>query len=800
MNAMPDNLALTTHDSAPGAMLKAPIDIVIPVYNAVDDLERCVSSVLSHTTGHYRLVLIDDASTDPAIAGYFDALRSRGHAHIALRSNETNVGFTLTANRGMREARGDVVLLNSDAMVTPGWLDALVRCAASDPRIGTITPFSNNAEICSFPNFCEDNGWIGPADAEAISSALAASAVPTYPDLPTGVGFCLYIRRALIDAIGIFDPVFGLGYGEENELSMRAAQAGFRNVLCDDAFVVHRGGRSFEGRKADLGTRNMALLLERHPTYLDVVRGYIAADPLRPIRLAAMSELRVRGEAEHGVLHVIHGHGGGTEHHARALIDASRTAYRHYLAIAVGDAWQVEEHLEGGGSRTFDFRREPGESWHDFLSGLCAVFRISLIHLHNISGSRDAFTESIGTLGIAYGYTVHDINFGCPTITFLGPNGLYCGAQTDPQICARCLGSQPEFAHIDIVGWRAKHREMLANASFLIAPSRWAADTFARYFPGHDIEVIPHGAPGVWALQTTSRDVQARPPGSALTAVVMPDDDVPTVAVLGAVGPDKGARRIERMVDLVRARGVRLRFVLIGYLDRQHTAWQSDDAVFTVHGEYQSNDLPALFMHYRIRLVAYPSAGPETFSFTLSESWAAGRPVIVPPFGALAERVAGTDAGWMWTEDEWRDEEKMLARIIAVLAPENGSELQAASRHAKARPQPTLVDMAEHTVGLYKRTLQSPPANAATRLPKPLSAKRVRDALGYVDWKPPSTAAMERLPEPPVEIEAAAPELRNGFLAHVSRLALRWRHTLPGRVLYRLTPTSILDALKARLF
>ena len=81
-------------------------------------------------------------------------------------------------------------------------------------------------------------------------------------------------------------------------------------MLCDDAFVPHLGGRSFEGRKAELGTRNMELLLERHPNYLDIVRAYIAADPLRAIRGAAMAKLRTATGPEHGVLHVIHGHRG----------------------------------------------------------------------------------------------------------------------------------------------------------------------------------------------------------------------------------------------------------------------------------------------------------------------------------------------------------------------------------------------------------------------------------------------------------------------------------------------------------
>ncbi|MET0344969.1 MAG: glycosyltransferase family 2 protein, partial [Casimicrobiaceae bacterium] len=281
------------------------IDIVVPVYNAPDDVRRCVESVLAHDHRNCRITLIDDASIDPGISVYFDELRARALPEVELLVNERNLGFTGTANRGMTRSRADVVLLNSDTIVTAGWLEALRRCAGSDSRIGTITPFSNNAEICSFPRFCADNPWRLGDDPEPVRTALARAAVPTYPDLPTGVGFCMFVRRALIDAIGAFDMAFGLGYGEENDFCLRAARAGWRNVLADDAFVVHVGGRSFSGQKEHLSPRNLALLRERHPHYLRMVEEYIAADPLRALREAALSEGARASGPVRAVLHVI---------------------------------------------------------------------------------------------------------------------------------------------------------------------------------------------------------------------------------------------------------------------------------------------------------------------------------------------------------------------------------------------------------------------------------------------------------------------------------------------------------------
>jgi GT2 family glycosyltransferase len=260
----------------------AMVDVVVPAYNAPEDLRRCVEAVLAHTAEVYRLVVIDDASPHPGVRAYLDSLEERELPHVTVLRNERNLGFTGTANRGFGLSRADVVLLNSDAIVGPHWLERLCRCAASDPSIGTVTPFSNNAEIASFPRFCENNPLPDDAAAATIGEALAAAAVPTYPDVPTGVGFCLYVRRALLDAIGPFDMAFGAGYGEENDLCLRAVGAGYRNVIADDVYVRHSGGRSFEGQKTELGERNMRLLLDRHPDYLDMVRGYIAADPLRP--------------------------------------------------------------------------------------------------------------------------------------------------------------------------------------------------------------------------------------------------------------------------------------------------------------------------------------------------------------------------------------------------------------------------------------------------------------------------------------------------------------------------------------
>jgi GT2 family glycosyltransferase/glycosyltransferase involved in cell wall biosynthesis len=760
-------------------MLPAPtpaIDIVVPIHNAADDLRRCVESVVAHTDGDYRLLLIDDASTDLEVRSYLRDLETKRLPQITLFANDANLGFTLTANRGIEMTRpgSDVVLLNSDTRVTPGWLAALARCALSDSSIGTVTPFSNNAEICSLPRFCENNPWPAERDPALMARALELAAAPTYPELPTGVGFCLYIRRALLEAIGSFDPEFGLGYGEENDLCMRAAATGYRNVLCDNAFVLHLGGSSFGDKRRDLAERNMSILLERHPGYIDLVRDYISADPLKPLRELAASHFRILTERLPGVLHVVHGHGGGTEYHVRALAAASRAAFRHYLLIAVGDDWQLEEHADGP-LRSYGFRRLADESWSDFLGGICARFSIDLVHLHNISGCRNGLLDALSEIGVPHGYTVHDLNFACPTITFLDSNDRYCGAETEVAVCQACLAGQRKFAHFDIADWRRRHGALLDRAAFVIAPSLWAAAVLRRYFPQRRVEVIAHGS-STGMGRSDAVD----------TFIPLPDDGRPVIAVLGAIGPDKGSRRLERLVELTRRRALPLRWVLIGYLDRSREPFQTADGIFTMHGPYDSRLLPELFEHYRVKLAAYPSVCPETFSFTLSEAWASGRPAVVPPIGALAERVAATGAGFVLSAEEWHSEERMLDRIAWLVSADGRGALDAAAGQARAATLPKLAGMAQHTADVYRDALQHAALVPALR---PVSADRCLAALGYAPWHPP----------PPMKRTEPESDGDRGAVARLARAALRIRHTFPGRVLYRLAPKPLINALKARL-
>lgn len=269
------------------------IDVIIPVYRGVRETRRCIDSVLAGGSREpFNVVVVDDASPERELESWLDDLADRGR--IELLRNATNLGFVRSVNRGMAlHGERDVVLLNSDTEVANDWLDRLRANVYAEQDIGTATPFSNNATICSYPFEGWTGGTPGTLGLAALDRIFAATNAQRRIDLPTAVGFCMYIRRACLDQIGLFDDErFGRGYGEENDFSLRAQKRGWRNVLAADVFVYHEGAVSFSGERALLTQAAGEALLRVHPEYLQKVHAFIARAPADPLR-AAIDKARV---------------------------------------------------------------------------------------------------------------------------------------------------------------------------------------------------------------------------------------------------------------------------------------------------------------------------------------------------------------------------------------------------------------------------------------------------------------------------------------------------------------------------
>ena len=263
------------------------VDVIIPVHNQREMVEPCLASLFdARNDTAVELVVIDDASTDDALKASLAQLARDGR--ITLLTNETNLGFTRTVNRGMRlHADRDVILLNSDTLVYGDWIDRLRRAAYAEPRIGTANPLTNASHIGCYP-FRQADGQVRFEISDAELDALAAGILPVRRvPVHCNVGFCLYIRRALIDAIGVFDDVnFPVGYGEESDFCYRANRLGWRHVVTGDVFVRHWEGQSFGPRKAQLMAQMIEVFIRLHPELGALDREFSLRDPVRPLREA----------------------------------------------------------------------------------------------------------------------------------------------------------------------------------------------------------------------------------------------------------------------------------------------------------------------------------------------------------------------------------------------------------------------------------------------------------------------------------------------------------------------------------
>ena len=245
------------------------IDIIICVHNALEDVQRCLASLLDHTTQPYHLILVDDGS-DGETAGFLQQFADTHHATL-LRSSEAT-GYCYAANRGMRTSSAEyLVLLNSDTILTPEWLDRLVACMESDQKIGMVGPLSNTASWQSVPKIEQGGDWASNPLPQSLSIAgmaqlIASKSARLYVDMPLLNGFCLMIRHKLLDEAGYFDEEnFGQGYGEEDDLVLRARKLGWKMALADDVYIYHAQSKSYSSdRRHALSERAQKILREKH--------------------------------------------------------------------------------------------------------------------------------------------------------------------------------------------------------------------------------------------------------------------------------------------------------------------------------------------------------------------------------------------------------------------------------------------------------------------------------------------------------------------------------------------------------
>lgn len=486
-------------------------DIIIPIYNAYEDLQICLESLYRNTDLETnRLILINDNSPDERIKPFLDKQKAK---NIIVIHNETNKGFSNNINIGMSQSEeNDVILLNSDTVITRDWIEKIRECAYSSAEIGTVTPVSNNATLCSVPVFCEENKLPEGVTVDKAGEIIESCSLKKYPRISVAHGFCMYVKREVIKKIGNFDAAtFGRGYGEENDFCNRAEQAGYIHVMCDNTYIYHSGTKSFVSKEKEAYIlAHDRILRERYPVQMHKNDVHVRDNPNKFVGDNVGIYLDL-ANGKKNILYLLQSdfregasdNRGGTQLHVHDLVSGLRDEMNVFVAardrevlnltVYYGSKEKVFRFYIGSQDEFYKFSdRRLNEIWRNILS----AFRIDIIHVHHvISTSFDIFYVA-KEYNIPVIYTAHDFYFICPTVKLLDYNDEVCIGKDSPD-CSKCLKHRCGiYSQIDFISiWRDKCHEILEQVSAVVVPDDSAAQILGKYYSDikNKIKVVPHG-------------------------------------------------------------------------------------------------------------------------------------------------------------------------------------------------------------------------------------------------------------------------------------------------------------------
>ncbi|HEX7828071.1 MAG TPA: glycosyltransferase [Thermoanaerobaculia bacterium] len=648
----------------PSAEPPRSVDVIVPVYGAADALRACLASVVAHTDlARHRVLLVVDGPQGDDVESVIAM-----HAFEVMR-NEARLGFAGTVNRGMQASKTDVVLLNSDTIVTSRWLEQLIDAAYSSGDVGTVTPLSNNATLCSVPRAFERNLLPSGHDATSFAALVERVSERSYPRIPTGVGFCLYIRRALLDDIGFFDAKhFPVGYGEESDFCFRALRRGWVHVMDDATFIEHAGHASFGAERLRAQRRGARTLRRLHRRYDPTIAAFMRREPAAWVRARIEDALGVHRERPR-VVHLVHGwppfQQAGSEMYAAWL--ARWQQRTHHVAVytrgddpsrAEGETW---EWIDGGVrvrfvNNTFT-RRDPmrrnalidRDLGRDFARFLREE-RPDLVHIHHLAGHAFSLANVAKAMGFPIVVQIQDWWFLCARVNQFHRDGDRCsGPGLDK--CAQCA-TLTRIAPMAITNGtlhavrRRVASDALATADVFIAGSQAIRDDYVRegVIPAQTpFHVIPYGVD--IAAPSTSRERARRPLRFGIVGSVLPHKGVHT-----AVDAMRAFTRDEATLHVW------------GNPAPEYVASMDTGENVIFEGRFADADKHRVFASIDVLLV--PSIGLESFGLAAREAMVCGVPVIATSGAALSEMFEPGTCGEFFPPGDVDALRAILRRVV----------------------------------------------------------------------------------------------------------------------------------------
>ncbi|HAB62577.1 MAG TPA: hypothetical protein DCE48_18085 [Lachnospiraceae bacterium] len=618
------------------------VTVVVPIYNAYEAVSDCLNSLVRTLSRDVQVLMIDDCSPDKKISELLSKFNKEyGFTHV---TNTVNLGYTKTVNKAIKLSNNnDVVLLNSDTVTTYRWLDSLKYVAYSRNQVATVTALSDNSGAFSVPDIGKFNEIKEGFTQEEHARLVTQNTFGNHISVPTGNGFCFYIRRDFLNAFGLFDEEkYPIGYGEENDLCMRAFRGGWNNLICDKSFVYHKRSQSFKDDKIKLMEAGAKQLRSDYPEYKKLTTRFHDVE-FHLLRSNIRAALEKNSVVLPRALFVISTTTGGTPQTNLDLMRAISDKYSCYLLrcdkstiylskLVNGELQAIEETQLGVSINALEHRSEEYDS---IVAELLYKHKIELLHIRHIAWHSLNLPFIAKSMNIPVVYSMHDFYSICPTVTLSNESGKYCAGTCNNKNkdCKIALWEESDIINLKnnyIYRWRDQFNNFLSYCDIVITTDDSAKKQICKIFPQLEekFAVIPHG-----------RDFPLMYPGETLSS----RPEKIKVIVPGNISLAKGALLIKQIIE--EDKDNLFEFHFLGKVASEL------NGLGIYHGTYTRDDVIEKIKTIKPHIGIVLSLWPETFCHTLTEMWAAGTPVLGVDLGAVGNRIKQTGAGWLVSSD-----------------------------------------------------------------------------------------------------------------------------------------------------
>lgn len=612
--------------------------VIIPIYNAYEAVRDCLDSLTRTLPSDVQVLMIDDCSPDIKIKTLLQKYNKKyGFMHV---ENRVNLGYTRTVNKAISLCeKNDVVLLNSDTVTTYRWLESMKYTAYSRGQIATVTALSDNSGAFSVPDIGIFNEIKLGLTHEEHARLITQNTAGNHIQVPTGNGFCFYIRRDFLNKFGLFDESkYPIGYGEENDLCMRAFRAGWQNLVCDKAFVYHKRSQSFKDDKIKLMEDGARQLRSDYPEYKKLITRFHDVE-FHLMRANIKAQLAKDDVILPRALFVISTTTGGTPQTNLDLMRAISEEYSCYLLrcdkstiflskLINGDLQAIDQIQLNSPINAIEHH---SEEYDIIVSEILYKHKIELLHIRHIAWHSLNLPLIAKSMNIPVVYSMHDFYSVCPTVTLSNESGQYCSGicNNKGKDCKIALWDDDAIINLKnnyIYRWREQFTEFLSHCDVVISTDESAKAQVCKIFPQlkDKFIVIPHG-----------RDFPLMYPGKTLNST----PERIRVIVPGNISLAKGAALLKEIID--EDQTDLLEFHFLGQVSSELSG------LGIHHGTYTRDDIVEKINEIKPHIGVVLSLWPETFCHTLTEMWAAGIPVLGVDLGAVGNRIKSSGAGWL---------------------------------------------------------------------------------------------------------------------------------------------------------